>query len=174
MEEAAQEKKGIGGWLILPVIGLIVLPLRLAYSLMTDFLPIFQQGYWELLTVPGTDAYHPLWGPLLTFEIVGNVFFIVFALVLLYLVFTKHPRTPGLFIAFLATNLAFVTGDFFAANLIPAVAAQDDAESVKELARTAIGAMIWIPYFLKSERVRNTFAKPDPAMDRSPALAAQA
>lgn len=174
MGAGAQGLKGIGGWLILPIIGLFVMPIRLAISLQNDFLPIFQQGYWEILTTPGTEAYHHLWAPLLIFEIVGNAFFILFDLVLLYLVFTKHHLFPKLFIVFLASNLAFVTVDFFAADLIPAIAGQDDPESLKELGRTVIGALIWIPYFLTSERVRNTFVKPGSVVEESPALAVRA
>ena len=58
---------------------------------------------------------------------------------------------------FLALNVAFVVIDFFVADLIPAVAAEPDPESTKELIRTIIGAAIWIPYFLKSDHVKNTF-----------------
>jgi len=151
------DPRGLGGWLILPLIGLFVLPIRFVASLINDFLPIFQEGYWEILTTPGTEAYHHLWAPLITFEIVGNAFFIIFDIILVFLFFTKSHRLPTLMIAFLSLNLLFVVSDFFFANLIPAVAAESDPESVKELGRAIIGAMIWIPYFLVSKRVKNTF-----------------
>lgn len=47
--------KGLGGWLILPAIGLFFYPIRIAASFYTDFLPIFQEGYWEVLTTPGRE-----------------------------------------------------------------------------------------------------------------------
>ena len=156
------EPKGLGGWLILPLIGLIVSPIRMAISLNNDFLPIFQEGYWEVLTTPGSEAYHHLWGPLITFEIVGNLLFIVFALILIFLFFTKAPIFPSLFIIYIIANLLYVVGDFFFANLIPAVASESDPGSIKELFRTAVGAAIWIPYFKMSKRVKNTFVKHTP------------
>lgn len=161
MATVTGEPRGLGGWLILPAIGLFVLPIRLAVSLSNDFLPIFQKGYWEVLTTPGSEAYHHLWAPLIIFEIAGNTFFIIFDIVLIFLFFAKSYRLPALFIAFLALNLLFVVSDFFFADLIPAVAAESDAESIKELARSIIGAIIWIPYFLASKRVKNTFVKPE-------------
>lgn len=151
----------MGGWLILPAIGLFVLPIRLAVILYDDFLPIFREGYWEVLTTPGSGAYHHLWAPVITFEIVCNAFLIIFDIILLFLFFAKSYRFPTLMIAFLASNLVFVASDFFLANLIPAVAAAGNAGSVIELSPIIISAMIWIPYFLVSKRVKNTFVKPE-------------
>ncbi len=161
MATANGEPSGLGGWLILPAIGLFVLPIRLAISLNSDFLPIFQEGYWDVLTTPGSEAYHHLWAPLITFEIAGNAFFIIFDIILIFLFFAKSYRFPTLMIIYLASNFLFVVSDFFFADFIPAVAAQGDAESIKELFRSIIGAMIWIPYFLVSKRVKNTFVKPE-------------
>lgn len=151
------EPSGLGGWLILPMLGLIFLPIKLGAMLATTYYPIFSEGYWEVLTNPGSEAYHALWAPLLIFEIVGNSGFLIGAIVLLVFFFQKHHRFPTLMIWFLGLNLAFVGIDFFAADLIPAVAAAPDPESTQELIRAITGAAIWIPYFLKSVRVKNTF-----------------
>jgi len=151
------EPSGLGGWLILPMLGLIFLPIKLGAMLVMTYYPIFSEGYWEVLTTSGTEAYHALWAPLLIFEIVGNSGFFIGAIVLLVFFFQRHLRFPTLMIWFLSLNLAFVGIDFLAADLIPAVAAEPDPESTKELIRTVAGAVIWIPYFLKSVRVKNTF-----------------
>jgi len=153
------EPSGIGGWLIFPMLGLIFTPISLGALLFNTHAPIFTNGAWEVLTTPGTDAYHHLWAPLLIYEIVGNMLFIVFALILLVLFFQKHFLLPKWIVIYYLANLAFVATDFFGANLIPAVAAQSDPDALKELIRSVIGAAIWIPYFMKSVRVRNTFTK---------------
>ena len=162
MTTVTEEPRGLGGWLILPAIGLFILPIRLFFSLNNDFLPIFQQGYWEILTTPGSEAYHELWAPLIIFEVIGNIFFVIFDIILIFLFFVKSFRFPVLYIVFLALNLTFVAADLFFANSIPAVAAQNDAESVMQIVRSIIGAIIWIPYFLVSVRVKNTFVKREP------------
>jgi hypothetical protein len=43
MKEIAKPR-GIGGWLILPMIGLFVTPLRLGAFLFSTYIPIFTEG----------------------------------------------------------------------------------------------------------------------------------
>src|SRR5262249_40884148 len=105
---------------------------------------------------PGSAAYHPLWAPLVIFEIFGNLAFVVMAATLLFLFFTKSPRFPRLFIAYILFNAVFVTADYFFGDLIPAIAGQK-TDALKEVLRTAVTAVIWVPYMLVSKRVKNTF-----------------
>ena len=77
--ETRHEK--IGGWLILLAIGLVLTPLRTLVFLGKNFYPIFTTGAWSVLTTPGTKAYHPLWAPVLIFELVGNLVLIVFSVI---------------------------------------------------------------------------------------------
>jgi hypothetical protein len=163
LDSMAHEPRGIGGWLIFVAIGLFIWPLRLLLLCYKTYMPIFQNNYWEALTTPGTVSYHGLWAPLLVFEISGNAVFFVFCIVLIALFFRKSPLFPRLYITCLALNVVFVTGDFFFSDLIPAVAAESDTESVRELIRSIVGAAIWIPYMLVSARVKNTFVKEEPA-----------
>ena len=108
-----KEPKGIGGWLILFAIVLFITPIRLIIIVYTDTLPLYQNGVWDLVTTPGSVFYHPLWAPLLIFEIVGNIFFIICSLFLIYLFLIKSYRFPKLFIIFLISNIIFLLGDFF-------------------------------------------------------------
>jgi len=148
---------GIGGWLILVVIGLIISPIRVGNLLITTYAPIFSDGAWEALTTPGSETYHVLWAPLLIFEIVGNLGIIVLAVLTLWHLLMKSKRTPRLAITYQSWMVLFVAIDFFAADLIPAVAAYDDTDSKKELMRGLFSAAIWIPYFFVSKRVKATF-----------------
>jgi len=139
------------------IAGLAIGIVRVSYFLFTHYVPLFTNGTWELLTTPGSEPYHPLWGPLLVFEIIGNLGAIALSALTLWQ-FTKKSRLAvKLAIATFAWSAVFVTTDFFVADLIPAIAAEDDASSRSELTRTLVGAVIWIPYFLLSKRVKNTF-----------------
>ncbi len=153
------EVSGIGGWLILPLLGLLFTPVKIGYLMSTLFVPVFTEGYWEVLTSPESEAYHALWGPLIIFELVGNLFFLCFSIYLIVLFFRKNYLLPKLYIAFLISNVVFLTIDYFVSDLIPAVAMEDSSESMKELVQTIAAACIWTPYFLKSRRVKNTFVK---------------
>lgn len=151
------EPQGIGGWLLLPMLGLILTPLQTGTMLATIHMPVIFGDTWDVLTTPGSDAYHYLWAPLLILEALGNAALFVSALVLLVLFFQKHFMLPGLMVAFYVFNVAFMGADFFAAGLIPALASQQDPEALKGLVKAIVGASIWVPYFLNSARVQNTF-----------------
>lgn len=157
MSDEGKSVEGIGGWLILVVLGLIINPIRVAYFLFSTQAPIFSDGVWDALTTPGSEVYHALWAPLLVFEIIGNIGTIALAVLTLWHLLKKSRRTPFLAISWLSWMVTFVVIDFFAGDLIPAVAAQNDPESKKELFRGILGAAIWIPYFLVSKRVKATF-----------------
>jgi hypothetical protein len=156
-----REPKGLGGWLVLPAVMPVAIAIGRSSSLVFDYLPLLGGGTWEALTTPGSETHHHLWTPVLVYEIAGNILLVAFAIALLVLMLTKSHRLPRLMIAFLAGNAVFVVGGFLLANRIPAVAAEEDPESVKALVSAFAAAIIWIPYFLVSKRVRNTFLRPE-------------
>lgn len=151
---------GIGGWLILPAIGLVLSPILLLVMITRDLLPALQPEVWHALTEPGSQAYHPMWATVIVFEVVANVGFLIFTLRLGYLFVRKSSRTPTVFIAWLLINVAIQVVDLLLVQSIPAVAEQSMATSAREVVRAILQALIWIPYFLRSERVRNTFTLP--------------
>lgn len=157
-----EEPRGLGGWLIIPLIGLIIAPIRILLSLFQEYLPIFQNGSWDILIDPTSDYYHPLWGPLVVSEMVINIGFAIFCGYLIYLFFAKHRLFPKLYIIYLSTNLVFIISDTYLASLIPGVVDQRNSGIDRELIRTITTAAIWIPYFLTSKRVKNTFVEPLP------------
>ncbi len=156
-DAASQQYDKIGGWLILVAIGLIFTPIRLLVVIVKDLLPVLSGDTWSRLTTPGTESYHVLWAPLLIFEIVGNCLFVLFPIIVAIFFFQKRTFVPRLIIVLLLTNLIFVTIDYFAADLIPFIAKQEDMGSLIELLRVFIASLIWVPYFLISKRVKGTF-----------------
>jgi hypothetical protein len=174
MEMIDEGPRGLGGWLILPAIGLVALPLLWIYSLITDYVPIFREGYWEVLTTPGSGAYDPLWRSLLLFELIGTALFVAVDLVLIVLFFRKSPLFPRCYVAFLAATVAFAIGEFVLVQGIDILADDGNTSAIGDLVRGIIPAAIWIPYTLRSRRVRNTFVERDwPADARQPQAAEQ-
>ena len=155
--ESPNTPSGLGGWLVLPILGLLVAPFALGALLLTTYGPIFDSGGWDFLTTPGSEYYHPLWAPLLIFEIAGNFGLLVFSIILLVFFFQKNAAAPKAMIAFLIINFLFVTIDLIAADFIPMVSESTEDDAMEGVVRAGISALIWIPYFLRSKRVKNTF-----------------
>lgn len=150
--------KGIGGWLLLPAIGLCLFPFYGFYSLALDYWPIFHLGVWGSLTTPGAQAYHPLWAPTLIGGIAANVIFIAFDLVLVFLLFRKSPRFPKAFVIFALLNFAFISS---IALILWHITGSAQAV-VTEVVRAGVLVAVWVPYMLVSKRVRSTFRAPEP------------
>jgi predicted secreted protein len=153
---ATPQPKGLGGWLIVVGIGLVVAPVRIAIACVQTYVPLFQDGSWQLLTTPGTGTYHPLWAPVLLGELLVNIAFFQAFLVLMFLFLKRARMFPSLYIAVLLLNLAFLFVDALFLDWLAAPGTQTDFAWTPLLQGMA-SAAIWIPYMLRSRRVRNTF-----------------
>lgn len=141
---APDEVPAIGGWLILPAIGLVlgiiigVVGLIIALSLV-DSLP---------------SRYHGIFALSLFVEFAILVA-VVYAATRF---FGKRRNTPAtmitLYISVIVVHLLLLIVEL-AANAEPFA-----IETGKVLIRNVIGAAIWIPYFRVSKRVKETFVVP--------------
>jgi hypothetical protein len=150
--------RGIGGWLILPLLGLLFTLVRMLAE-MREFAWVLKPGAWAALTTPGAEAYHPLWGPTIIFELITAVGFLGFTLVTLVLFLRKSRRVPRLMMIWWALTVAIQGIDMILIAQIPALKATGDARAATDLMRSVIGSVIWIPYFYNSRRVKNTFVQ---------------
>lgn len=147
---------GLGGWLILLAIFLIISPISITFFLITttaDILPL-----WMPVTTPQSAYYIPGIAPLILTELIGNFIFILLFLYAIFLFFTKSRHFPKLLIFILIANLLFLLADDFFANMVMQdYIDMEDPESTREIYFSAIRCVIWIPYLLKSKRVKSTF-----------------
>ena len=154
-EGKQQHPAGLGGWLILVGIGLVISPFRLG-AFILQFVPVFTDGTWEILTTPGSEQYHALWAPVLIFELLGTLGFIVAYVVLGILFFRKSRLFPKTYIAIALINLCFIILDAGLGFALPG-GTMLAPEAAKEMARALVSVAIWVPYMMVSKRVRNTF-----------------
>ena len=157
------EPRGLGGWLILVAIGLVLTAGSSFVHLFRTFLPIFTGGQWEVLTTKGSPAYHPLWAPVLLFEATANALIGIAAVAGLVLFFRKSAMFPTFMIGLYLFAAMYLLIDLVAAGRIPAAASSDDSSGARDLFRSLVACAIWIPYMRKSVRVRNTFPTIAPA-----------
>jgi hypothetical protein len=151
-------QSGIGGWLILVAIGLCLTPIRIGAEIVQGVRSL-QPVAWRVVTTPGSPAYHPLFGPLIVGELVANVALLAWALVLLYLFFTKRRAFPRAMITFLIVRVIIQVADIFVASSIPLAAGSIGPRVYGSLAGNLLVVSVWVPYFLKSRRVAATFVR---------------
>jgi len=155
-EAVTRHLQGIGGWLILPAIGVVVAPIRLLVGLK-ELLPSYAADSWSQLTTVGGAAYHALWAPTLLFELAANLGYLVFSLLLLVLFFQKRRGAPRLYIALLGAYALMQVIDIALMQAIPAAATKVTGKDWGELMRSLMVFGIWGSYFHLSRRVKATF-----------------
>lgn len=145
---------GIGGWLVLPLLDVIINPFYSAYeiySVLTD---------WNLLGpfVGGAEdgrlevARLPLLAYVFTSVVRGAL-----AAYCLTLMLKRSPRTPRWMIIYYAAELVLGFLDFFLYRVVEGMLQQANPQDYWVLPFIAAICLIWIAYFRRSRRVANTF-----------------
>jgi hypothetical protein len=94
----------------------------------------------------------------LIFELIINVGFIAFEVVILVAFLKRKRILPSLVVAWLGLLFVTTAADLIFSSAIPFIASQpNDGSDSQALARTIVGCAIWIPYFYRSQRVKATF-----------------
>jgi len=153
----SREPIRIGGWLIIVALGIVISPIRVLHLLGTTFPPIFTDGTWEALTTPGSEAYSPVWGPLLISEIIVNLIMVLFGLYLAYLFFTRKKGVPIWYFGLALFSSVFIIIDAYLVTLVIPSMEVFDVETIKELGRSLVSLLIWSPYLIYSKRSKETF-----------------
>lgn len=168
METNLQDKKfertqltvsGLGGWLTFVQIGLYATLFLTGIQVVFNLLPAFKSETWTLLTSKDSEFYHALWAPLITFEAVYNIALIAFCIYILTQLYAKKWILPRLMIIFYAGSLLFGFLDYILLQQIPVAREMADDNSLRDLYRSGLTCLIWIPYFMRSVRVKNTFVR---------------
>jgi len=148
---------GLNGWLVLVQIGIYATLLLSLIRFFNEYLSVLDPEVWSLLTSKDSEFYHPLWGPTIIFEMAVLIIMFVFCLYILFNFYSKKAILPKLMIIFYAGSLAARVIDYILVQLIPVANEIGDGVALRSLIQGVVVCLIWIPYFLKSERVKNTF-----------------
>ncbi len=150
--------KPIGGWMILPLIGLCLTPPILIFQIFSqDF---FNHNIW--VGVYSAETSLPLsYLFILGGELVYNVFQFTFSIFLVVLFFKKRTSLPNLISIFYIIVLVITVSDFLALKFLLSdlYSQTDPSESFKLILRALVAVVVWVPYFQISERVKETFCK---------------
>lgn len=149
--------EGLGGWLVLVQISIYFSLITITYLLFNHIFPVFEPEIWSMITDKGSPAYNRSLVQLILFETVVNVVFVIALIFALFLLYRKKRAFPKLMIAYILFSLLTSIVDYVAVSQIEILAQGDNGTFMREVTRSILYACIWIPYFIRSKRVRNTF-----------------
>ncbi|WP_438479605.1 DUF3857 domain-containing protein [Oleiharenicola lentus] len=150
--------EGINGWLIFVAIGVTLTPLRLLVSFSPNAANFYDYRTWLAYSSSDYTTYQPAMVGLLAFELIGNLCMIGLSSTNVFLFYRRKRTFPKMMIAHLTlTFLIYAFDEVFVQLLKVPTEAAADAESFKTIVQAAGSALIWIPYFCISRRVKATF-----------------
>lgn len=141
----------IGGWLILPAIGLLVTPLRLVYDLYQMPHMYDSQTWANLLALERYALY-----AFILLEHVYNIIQLPFSILVLVLFIKRRSSLPRMIMIYYAVTCFVTIVDTIVSNEIGTTATEQQSFT-QNLVRSIVAAAIWIPYFHLSDRVKETF-----------------
>jgi len=157
-EDTRDAPVGIGGWLILVTFGVFISPILMAVQLV-PLLEVFEAETWDLLTTPGTDTFVPYFSAVMTIELIVNSLLIMGHIYLVYLLIKRRRNFPRFFIGIMVFTLVFLVVDALLVSMVFPDEPVLDSDTLKDISRQLIGTCIWVPYMLKSRRVKATFTQ---------------
>ncbi|MHA7130080.1 DUF3857 domain-containing protein [Algoriphagus namhaensis] len=148
--EGPKTENGIGGWLILPAISLVIFPFTAIYNLVEG--TYFTEGLWA-------NAVHLGLGMQLFLGASALFLICMFCYSILVMLFFFKRRTgaPTLYITLIVVNFCFLLlENYLVDQVFPELGMEF---SIRDVGRSFLGLIVWVPYFLKSERVKETFTE---------------
>ncbi|MFA4891632.1 MAG: DUF2569 family protein [Candidatus Gracilibacteria bacterium] len=156
-KKRANEK--IGGVLILPLLGLFGSVIGFVYTAYNCLKIFLNSDSFDALTNPSSNVYHFLWFPILMFEFLFSIFFIIATVFTIVLFLKRKKALPKLIVALYLAFFVFILIDYlFVPWMMPSLMFFDE-ESIKTIVKSFFMVFVWIPYFLFSERVKRTFVR---------------
>ncbi len=166
-EAEGQRPATIGGWMVLPMIGLVLSPLRLLYEMLSDDAWFLRSA----LHVPFMDVPHPGFYMLyIHFSQLVSILMLCLAVVTIVLFFKRRSSVPFLMKAIYLITVLSQMMDLALYEALSVEAYSGEAFDTRDIGRSIFSAIIWVPFFHLSERVQTTFVKRlpyDPGSDRA-------
>jgi transglutaminase-like putative cysteine protease len=157
--KSAANLEGLGGWLVLVAIGLVLRPCVLLLTLVSSHRGYFNHAVWLELTTPGGTAYEPYFAGTAAIELALNLGLLIFSGVLLALFFRRSYLFPRAMQVFLGCLLVAACFGVWTAHTLSIIGLEDRKETYQNLIQALVAAAVWIPYFQVSRRVKQTFVR---------------
>lgn len=141
--------ENLGGWVIVPLLGLIFTPFSVIVSFISE--GYFNANLWGNISGNGAGAF------LVGAEVAFNLALLAFSGLLITLYLKRRSSVPKLMVAFYVSRLAFMLLELALTSAWGIGVANEKFGS--NLLGIFAGVAIWVPYFLLSSRVKSTFVE---------------
>ena len=159
LNEADAALAGLGGWLVIVGIKLVMGALIVLSTILTTG-RAFSLPVWQTMTTLGSQFYQPWWGVLIVFELLCQMTALALCLTAGYLFFNKRKLFTSVMKFYLLFILGFMVVDHvLASTLIKSGNYTDSAKANGKLFGNLLGCIIWIAYLRSSRRVKATFIR---------------
>lgn len=146
---------GLGGWLVLVGIGVVLAPLSMLGQMVTLYLPYFTGAIESPIANPENEK-HLVWVVVLLISLAGNCFLTVMRVVTVPLFFLKKWMFPKVFVLVATFNMLILLFDGCVSQWITP---ESGVTAFSGFLSTLVPFAIWIPYMLISKRVKATFRR---------------
>ena len=151
------ELKGIGGWLILPAIGVFLGPIIAIGMDFASYQPYLQGGDF-FGAVSSVNSMIPNFSIIFWLEVLYAIVFDIFLIYLLYLMLAKKSFFPTLYARLIYISIVYLILDYSAVYLLLGDEYfRLDSLDIRAIFQTLFTLVVWVPYMKKSVRVKNTF-----------------
>ena len=157
---------GFGGWMVLPVLGVTLSPILLAYGIV--------KWFEQLGTAARFDATAESFRWMLLVQFGVHCATMMVSLMAVWLLFKRMRTFP---LAFIAVQVLAMSIQIIDLASLHAMGQDSGPSEVSRLSFRTAGSALWILYMLVSQRVRATFVNPrltEPIAPVEPALVAPA
>ncbi|GAA0354699.1 hypothetical protein GCM10009092_18740 [Bowmanella denitrificans] len=145
---------GIGGWLILPMLGLLITPLALVIQ-SRDLWYLASAKQWAVIS----QHYDFPMMTLLCVELFTNVMLLVGTITVLWLFFKRRQTLPKVYVIYKVAMLLIIGIDLYLTSVLGGPDFAVEAAEITEWLSMLVTSLIWISYFLVSKRVKATFIR---------------
>jgi transglutaminase-like putative cysteine protease len=150
---------GLGGWLILVGIGVVVAPLVQFAAVVLHAESYFSAANIAATADPLWENHHPWWPAVIRAELALKAVILVVSTAACLTFFRRQRQFPFLFIAVFAVSVAENGLQWFILENLPTVEGESRKETISDSIGLVLQGLIWVPYILVSQRVKLTFVR---------------
>ena len=147
---------GIGGWLILVSLGVIVRPITHGLAAYRTLKPYLDRQVWDRVLASSVVTSENGFRSLVIGETIARTSLFILALLALVLFYQRRRLFRNVFIVLLLAEVVYLALDAATTWAVTTLHTEANAQALSMVGLIGV-ALIWIPYMLTSRRVRATF-----------------